>query len=181
MLCAQLFPGMTRGVMLSIIFLLQHPEFSFLLKERVCALVIKLFSPNIKYRTSIPASVQQATPLDKPYFPISMRLLRVVSILIQQYHSLLVRHSWSLVRHCAENMTLTELTWELKFWPKFEKFVSHCKGTYYIISVLISLFHFSCQSLEEVLGNQEFCKRYCNIKYLWHDFRSFNLKTCCCI
>jgi hypothetical protein len=70
----------------------QHPEFSFLLKERVCALVIKLFSPNIKYRSSIPASVQQATPLDKPYFPISMRLLRVVSILIQRYHSLLVRH-----------------------------------------------------------------------------------------
>jgi hypothetical protein len=69
----------------------QHPEFSFLLKERVCALVIKLFSPNIKYRSSIPASVQQATPLDKPYFPISMRLLRVVSILIQRYHSLLVR------------------------------------------------------------------------------------------
>ncbi|CAB0031561.1 unnamed protein product [Trichogramma brassicae] len=68
----------------------KHPEFSFLLKERVCALVIKLFSPNIKYRNSVPASVQQATPLDKPYFPISMRLLRVVSILIQKYHFLLV-------------------------------------------------------------------------------------------
>ncbi|XP_058791911.1 protein MON2 homolog isoform X3 [Phymastichus coffea] len=68
----------------------KHQEFSFLLKERVCALVIKLFSPNIKYRNSVPASVQQATPLDKPYFPISMRLLRVVSILIQKYHSLLV-------------------------------------------------------------------------------------------
>ncbi|XP_047104332.1 protein MON2 homolog [Schistocerca piceifrons] len=68
----------------------QHPEFSFLLKERVCALVIKLFSPNIKYRSSVPQSIQQATPLDKPYFPISMRLLRVVSILIQKYHSLLV-------------------------------------------------------------------------------------------
>ncbi|XP_046428999.1 protein MON2 homolog isoform X1 [Neodiprion fabricii] len=68
----------------------KHPEFSFLLKERVCALVIKLFSPNIKYRNSVPASVQQATPLDKPYFPISMRLLRVVSILVQKYHCLLV-------------------------------------------------------------------------------------------
>ncbi|XP_066601178.1 protein MON2 homolog isoform X2 [Prorops nasuta] len=68
----------------------KHPEFSFLLKERVCALVIKLFSPNIKYRNSVPASIQQATPLDKPYFPISMRLLRVVSILIQKYHFLLI-------------------------------------------------------------------------------------------
>ncbi|MCL4134296.1 UNVERIFIED_CONTAM: hypothetical protein GTU68_008829, partial [Idotea baltica] len=67
-----------------------HPEFTFLLKDRVCALVIKLFSPNLKYRTSIPASIQQATPLDKPYFPIAMRLLRVVSILIQKYYPLLV-------------------------------------------------------------------------------------------
>ncbi|KAK4871796.1 hypothetical protein RN001_015920 [Aquatica leii] len=73
----------------SIVFF-KNAEFSFLLKERVCALVIKLFSPNIKYRNSIPASIQQATPFDKPYFPISMRLLRVVSILIQKYHSLLV-------------------------------------------------------------------------------------------
>lgn len=68
----------------------KNAEFSFLLKERVCALVIKLFSPNIKYRSTVPASVQQATSFDKPYFPISMRLLRVVSILIQKYHSLLV-------------------------------------------------------------------------------------------
>lgn len=68
----------------------KNAEFSFLLKERVCALVIKLFSPNIKYRSTIPASVQQATPFDKPYFPISMRLLRVVSILIQKYHVLLI-------------------------------------------------------------------------------------------
>ncbi|CAG9759422.1 unnamed protein product [Ceutorhynchus assimilis] len=68
----------------------KFPEFSFLLKERVCALVIKLFSPNIKYRSNVPSNVQQATSFEKPYFPISMRLLRVVSILIQKYHSLLV-------------------------------------------------------------------------------------------
>ncbi|EFA11008.1 Protein MON2 homolog-like Protein [Tribolium castaneum] len=68
----------------------KNAEFSFLLKERVCALVIKLFSPNIKYRSTMPSNVQQATPFEKPYFPISMRLLRVVSILIQKYHSLLV-------------------------------------------------------------------------------------------
>lgn len=68
----------------------KNPEFSFLLKERVCALVIKLFSPNIKYRTVIQQNAQQVAPHDKPYFPISMRLLRVVSILIQKYHRLLV-------------------------------------------------------------------------------------------
>lgn len=68
----------------------KHQEFSFLLKERVCALVIKLFSPNIKYRTVVQANPQQPISHDKPYFPISMRLLRVVSIMIQKYHRLLV-------------------------------------------------------------------------------------------
>ncbi|KAJ8951459.1 hypothetical protein NQ318_006892, partial [Aromia moschata] len=68
----------------------KNAEFSFLLKERVCALVIKLFSPNIKYRSNVPSNIQQATPFEKPYFPISMRLLRVVSVLIQKYHGLLV-------------------------------------------------------------------------------------------
>ncbi|XP_050438772.1 protein MON2 homolog isoform X2 [Adelges cooleyi] len=74
----------------------KHTEFSFLLKERVCALVIKLFSPNIKYRmtgsgTVSSSNVQhhQMAPLDKPHFPITIRLLRVVSILIRKYHKLL--------------------------------------------------------------------------------------------
>ncbi|XP_048464033.1 protein MON2 homolog isoform X3 [Rhincodon typus] len=68
---------------------LQHQEFSFLLKERVCPLVIKLFSPNIKFRqgTNTPSS---PTPVEKPYFPICMRLLRVVSVLIKHFYSLLV-------------------------------------------------------------------------------------------
>lgn len=68
----------------------RHQEFSFVLKERVCALVIKLFSPNIKYRTVVHTNAQQPVPHDKPYFPISMRLLRVVSSLVQKYHKLLV-------------------------------------------------------------------------------------------
>ncbi|KAG1680890.1 Protein MON2 [Nymphon striatum] len=69
-----------------------HPEFSFLLKERVCPLVIKLFSPNIKYRHQghIHQPLGQQVPADKPYFPISMRLLRVVSVLIQNFYSLLI-------------------------------------------------------------------------------------------
>ncbi|XP_043979915.1 protein MON2 homolog isoform X7 [Gambusia affinis] len=68
---------------------LQHQEFSFLLKERVCPLVIKLFSPNIKFRQGAGAAAPPA-PVEKPYFPICMRLLRVVSVLIKHFYSLLV-------------------------------------------------------------------------------------------
>ncbi|KAF3855115.1 hypothetical protein F7725_023170 [Dissostichus mawsoni] len=65
-----------------------HQEFSFLLKERVCPLVIKLFSPNIKFRQG--SSSASPAPVEKPYFPICMRLLRVVSVLIKHFYSLLV-------------------------------------------------------------------------------------------
>ncbi|OQR71012.1 protein MON2-like, partial [Tropilaelaps mercedesae] len=64
-----------------------HPEFTFLLKERVCPLVIKLFSPNTKFRA------QQAAPgavQDKPFFGICMRLIRIVSVLIARFYSCLV-------------------------------------------------------------------------------------------
>ncbi|XP_054718862.1 protein MON2 homolog [Uloborus diversus] len=69
---------------------LKHLEFNFLLKERVCPLIIKLFSPNIKYRQGVQASGGPPNTSDKPYFPISMRLLRIVSILIQRYYKMLV-------------------------------------------------------------------------------------------
>uniref|UniRef100_A0A672KSL5 Protein MON2 homolog n=1 Tax=Sinocyclocheilus grahami TaxID=75366 RepID=A0A672KSL5_SINGR len=69
---------------------LQHQEFSFLLKERVCPLVIKLFSPNIKFRQGSSSSASSPAPVEKPYFPICMRLLRVVSVLIKHFYSLLV-------------------------------------------------------------------------------------------
>ena len=79
--------------------LFQHQEFSFLLKERVCPLVIKLFSPNIKFRQGSSSggggggggSSATPPPVEKPYFPICMRLLRVVSVLIKHFYSLLVR------------------------------------------------------------------------------------------
>ncbi|CAH1264447.1 MON2 [Branchiostoma lanceolatum] len=67
----------------------RHPEFSFLLKERVCPLVIKLFSPNIKFQQSA-AAPSAATTAEKPYFPISMRLLRLVYALISNYYTLLM-------------------------------------------------------------------------------------------
>ncbi|XP_055928988.1 protein MON2 homolog isoform X2 [Argiope bruennichi] len=68
----------------------KYSEFNFLLKERVCPLIIKLFSPNIKYRQGGQNAGPAATASDKPYFPISMRLLRIVSVLIQRYYKMLV-------------------------------------------------------------------------------------------
>jgi len=70
---------------------LKHPEFSFLLKERVCPVVIKLFSPSLKYRAGAPAPPPSSSSsvMDKPYFPIVMRLLRIVSVLIKHYYTLL--------------------------------------------------------------------------------------------
>uniref|UniRef100_A0A674GBN8 Protein MON2 homolog n=1 Tax=Taeniopygia guttata TaxID=59729 RepID=A0A674GBN8_TAEGU len=58
-------------------------------RRSVCPLVIKLFSPNIKFRQGSTTSSSPA-PVEKPYFPICMRLLRVVSVLIKQFYSLLV-------------------------------------------------------------------------------------------
>lgn len=62
---------------------LKHPEFSFLLKERLCPLIIKLFSPSIKQRAS-------SSPLERPLYPVAVRLLRIVSVLIEKFYTLLV-------------------------------------------------------------------------------------------
>jgi hypothetical protein len=61
-----------------------------LLKERVCSLVIKLFSPNIKYKLSSggssgsSSSLQNAPMQEKPSYAITSKLLRVVAVLIVQ-------------------------------------------------------------------------------------------------
>jgi len=67
-----------------------HQPFRLLLKERVCSLVIKLFSPNIKYRGGSSTPGHSPAAFDKPYYPISLRLLRVVSVLVEKYYKLLV-------------------------------------------------------------------------------------------
>lgn len=55
-------------------------------------MVIKLFSPNAKFKATHQHS-QTIAPdvlLDKPFYPISVRLLRIVDILINKYYTLLV-------------------------------------------------------------------------------------------
>ncbi|CAG9109023.1 unnamed protein product [Plutella xylostella] len=67
-------------------------EFRFLLKEHVCALIIRLFSPNVKYRAALTAAhIPGAPPAPpRPLYPVSMRLLRLVSVLVHKYHAALV-------------------------------------------------------------------------------------------
>ncbi|XP_048486836.1 protein MON2 homolog isoform X2 [Plutella xylostella] len=67
-------------------------EFRFLLKEHVCALIIRLFSPNVKYRAALTAAHIPGAPPSppRPLYPVSMRLLRLVSVLVHKYHAALV-------------------------------------------------------------------------------------------
>ena len=72
-----------------------------MVKQEVCQLVIKLFSPSLKvcllsplYSLVQPASSRSSLaglPSEKPYFPIAMRLVRVVVVLLTNYHQILVR------------------------------------------------------------------------------------------
>lgn len=86
----------------------KHEEFSFLLKERVCPLIIKLFSPNIKskqlqkqlqHQQQFYQQTQQqqsntlnalSNSAEKSFFPISMRLLLVI---ISKYYAMLITES----------------------------------------------------------------------------------------
>ncbi|XP_052750934.1 protein MON2 homolog [Galleria mellonella] len=76
-------------------------EFRFLLKEHVCALIIRLFSPNVKYRAALPAlhipggggtggAGGSPAAAERPHFPVTMRLLRLVAVIVHKYHDLLV-------------------------------------------------------------------------------------------
>lgn len=81
---------------------LQNPEMCFLLKERICTLLIKLFSPSVKLSShssssTMVAIMQQSTHtshhLDKNYYLTVSRLMRIVFVLVEQYFELLVTES----------------------------------------------------------------------------------------
>ena len=78
----------------------QHPEFSFLLKERLCPLIIKLFSPSIKQRAS-------SSPLERPLYPVAVRLLRIVSVLIEKFYTLLVRFGATYLHGFAQTIFIS--------------------------------------------------------------------------
>lgn len=59
------------------------------MKERVCPLVIKLFSPTTK--TKDLSGIIPPPSADKPHFAVFVRLMRIVSVLVSQFFSTLVR------------------------------------------------------------------------------------------
>lgn len=91
--------------LIGVCFDFQHPEFSFLLKERVCPLIIKLFSPSIKHRVS-------STPLEKPLYPVAVRLLRIVSVLIEKFYTLLVRFCFFFVSSGSTMLLYVLTCWQ---------------------------------------------------------------------
>ncbi|GMR48422.1 hypothetical protein PMAYCL1PPCAC_18617 [Pristionchus mayeri] len=78
----------------------KHEEFTRLLREIVCPLVIRLFSPNIKntnLSTLTSTALAQARAIanstgsaDRTNFPLAMRLVRLIVILVNIYHQKLV-------------------------------------------------------------------------------------------
>ena len=75
--------------------------FNLLLTERICPLIIKLFSPSSKYRHSPPANT--VSPSDKPTFALSVRLLRILSVLIREFYTSLVG-----IAHVQQYLNLTQ-------------------------------------------------------------------------
>jgi hypothetical protein len=94
---------------------------SFVLKERICPLLIKLFSPTskIKLNASSPgsASVQSATASpasanDQKTFGIVSRLIRIVFILIKNYFELLVTESEIFLSLLAKFLDIDRPIWQ---------------------------------------------------------------------
>lgn len=103
----------------------QHTEFSFLLKERVCPLLIKLFSPSLKHRQGMSAPSAPVNPPEKPTFHMSLRLLRVVSVVINKYYSLLVSSWFSTVNSLVLLIIIDLICFFASFPPRFGKLNVH--------------------------------------------------------
>lgn len=72
-----------------------NPEMSFVLKERICPLLIKLFSPTSKNKGnstggSSSSSASTSNNGDQKTFAVVSRLIRIVFILVKNYFELLV-------------------------------------------------------------------------------------------
>lgn len=133
------------------------------MKERVCALVIKLFSPNIKHhggsnnsgrRNTITNTVTGSSSSsgsnnssvmmmgvtgansptsnhrgdDRPHYAITVRLLRLVSILVRKYHKLLVCISYGYSKFMI-NKFIRFLTIFFFYFNQVSKLIKYSQKT----------------------------------------------------
>ncbi|VDM92159.1 unnamed protein product, partial [Litomosoides sigmodontis] len=105
---------------------IKHSEFAQLLKDQVCPLIIKLFAPNHKQmqitsqhpcapntHVSLDSvSPQTSSSPERVYFPISMRLLRVIVILITLYYNLLVTECEIFLALLVKFLESDKLGWQ---------------------------------------------------------------------
>ncbi|CAJ0930938.1 unnamed protein product, partial [Mesorhabditis belari] len=94
----------------------KHTEFAALLKEDVCPLVIKLFSPNVKsfqasYQGSSANTTVSNSPL-RPSFPVAMRLIRILVYLIGLYHELLATECEIFVSLLLKFLESDKMGWQ---------------------------------------------------------------------
>ncbi|KRX79089.1 Protein MON2 -like protein [Trichinella sp. T6] len=104
--------------------------FTFLLKESVCPLIIRLFSFNLKgvpiegakENLHIVESVQE-----KPYFPITVRLLRLVDILNCSYSKVLITECEIFLSLMIRFIDQDKLPWQrILVLELIERLVSNC-------------------------------------------------------
>ncbi|CAI4224479.1 unnamed protein product [Auanema sp. JU1783] len=98
---------------------LKHAELGQLVKQEVCQLIIKLFSANFKtaHLTSQNASSKlqhnnAGSPPERPFFPIAMRLIRIVVVLISFYHQLLQTESEIFISHLLKFVDADKRGWQ---------------------------------------------------------------------
>lgn len=114
----------------------QHQEFAFLLKEKMCQLVIKLFSPNTKQQrrhlslsplltgskssnvSSSEASTESTITSadlslsDKPCWSITVRLMRLVHVLIRNYFQTLQTESEIFLFLLIKSLEVDKSNWQ---------------------------------------------------------------------
>ena len=103
-------------------------EFTFLLKEKICPIIIQLLSPNIKYKhqpltnlnaspsalssSQLPSAATSLFPSDKPFYPISIRLLRILGVLLQKFHPLLMTESEIFLTILIKFLDADKVVWQ---------------------------------------------------------------------
>ncbi|KFD50002.1 hypothetical protein M513_09095 [Trichuris suis] len=121
---------MTRTLGLDLIELLlsqnqclfcKRPEFIFLLKESMCPLMIKMFALNMKSPSAelrlhsggiLGGNALAESGVEKPYFPITVRLMRLVNILQHSYSSVLITECEIFLSLLIKFLDSDKLDWQ---------------------------------------------------------------------